>query len=70
MRNFLILFKILMSVLIITAGALEWIEFESEVSSLEIHHGITAIGLVLLLDGIEKIFQLTKHAKNIIGEQV
>ena len=61
MGNFLNIFKILMSVLVIICGILEWIEFESEVSSIEIHHGITAIGVVMFLDGADKIFQSVKN---------
>ena len=45
-----------MSLLVITAGILEWIEFKGELSSLEIHHGVTAIGIVLLVDGVEKLY--------------
>ena len=52
----LVILKILMSVLVIAAGILEWMEFDEETSSLEIHHGVTIMGMVILIDGAEKLF--------------
>jgi hypothetical protein len=63
MRNFLNIFKIIMSVLVMIAGILEWIEFESEVTSIEMHHGMTAMGIVIFIDGADKIFQSVEKLK-------
>ena len=57
--------KILMSVLLVAAGILEWMMFEEANSSLEMHHGVTIMGIVLLIDGTEKLFTLSEVKKTI-----
>ena len=64
MGYFLDFFKIFMSILVMNSGILEWIDFESEVSSVEIHHGITAIGFVMFMDAADKIYQSLKTIKD------
>ena len=56
----LVILKILMSVLVIAAGILEWMEFDEETSSLEIHHGVTMMGIVMLIDGGRKTLHLKR----------
>ena len=57
MSNLLSTFKILMNLLAIISGICKWIEFGNQLSSLEIHHGVTAIGIVGLVDGVDKLYQ-------------
>jgi len=52
--------KILMSVLVIAAGIAEWVQFEEQLTSLKVHHGVIIAGLVNLIDGAEKISELKK----------